>query len=313
METTLKVKNVTELLLEFSNKNLQSYYSKRLNFKGVNENDVYNITAPFKYGQDTLIVGRVEKRDSENSEAVFFKSVGNNIWVKKDDMPILKLQDPFITKVSNEFILGGVEIRYKQDDKNSILYKTVFYKGNNLNRLQRFAEGPELMKDIRFIQLNGGKILVFTRPKNEFDGANIGYLILNSLDELNAENILKAKLLKNQFIKDEWGGVNGIYKLSNGLIGVLGHIAKFDKDGNRHYYSTSFAFNVATGETSPMKIIATRKNFEDGDYKRKDLVDVIFSGGIVRRDDGKAELYCGVSDAEAHEIEIDDPFIQYEK
>lgn len=313
MKTTLKAKSVDELLLEFSDANLQSCCSKRLNFQGVGDRDVYNITAPFKYGQDTLIIGRVEKRDSESSESVFFKNADNNTWIKKEGMDILKLQDPFITKVNDEFILGGVEIRYKEKDKNTILYKTVFYRGNSLENLERFSEGPELMKDIRLVQLNNGKILVFTRPKNEQDGAYIGYLILNSLSELNAENILNAKLFKNQFIKDEWGGANGLYKLSNGLIGVLGHIAKFDNDGNRHYYSTSFAFNPETGETSPIKIIAIRKNFEDGAYKRKDLKDVIFSGGILRREDGKAELYCGVSDAEAHKVLINDPFIQYEK
>lgn len=313
MKTDLKAKSVDELLLEFSNKTPKNYCTKRLSFEGVNNKDVYNITAPFKYGEDTLIIGRVEERKSEMSEAIFFKRMDDDRWIKKNDMPTLKLQDPFITKVNDEFILGGVEIRYKEDNENIIRYKTVFYKGNDLNKLKRFAEGPELMKDIRLVQLSSGKILVFTRPKNESEGANIGYLILNSLDELSAESILNAKLLKNQFSKAEWGGANCLYELSNGLIGVLGHIAKFDEHGNRHYYSASFAFNVKTGQALPMKIIAIRKNFEGGAYKRKDLIDVIFSGGIVRRSDGKAELYCGVSDAEAHRIVIDDPFIEYEK
>ena len=39
-----------------------------------------------------------------------------------------------------------------------------------------------------------------------------------------------------------------------------------------------------------------------------DLIDVIFSGGLERNKNKKAMLYCGVSDAEGHRIEIDDPF-----
>ena len=57
-----------------------------------------------------------------------------------------------------------------------------------------------------------------------------------------------------------------------------------------------------------MKIIAMRCNFQDGPSKRPDLEDVIFSGGLVRLEGGKARLYCGVSDAEGHMITIDDPF-----
>lgn len=64
--------------------------------------------------------------------------------------------------------------------------------------------------------------------------------------------------------------------------------------------------------SSPIKIIATRSNFEKGEFKRKDLIDVIFSGGLIRHKDGYAELYVGASDAEAHKIVIPDPFLQYE-
>ena len=82
---------------------------------------------------------------------------------------------------------------------------------------------------------------------------------------------------------------------------------------DRHYYSMSFSFNVETSEASPIKIIATRKNFKPGEYKRKDIMDVIFSGGINRLKGGMAELYVGVSDAEAHKILIEDPFLEYER
>ena len=96
------------------------------------------------------------------------------------------------------------------------------------------------------------------------------------------------------------------------MIGVLGHIACFDKQENRHYYSMTFAIHPVTGERTSMKIIAIRDMFQEGSAKREDLIDVLFSGGVVRQINEKATLYTGVSDAEAHSIEVPDPFIEYE-
>ncbi len=42
-------------------------------FQGVEGYDVYNPTAPFSYQGKTMICARVEKRDSEVSQAVFFE------------------------------------------------------------------------------------------------------------------------------------------------------------------------------------------------------------------------------------------------
>jgi len=48
--------------------------------------------------------------------------------------------------------------------------------------------------------------------------------------------------------------------------------------------------------------------FLPGESKRPDLMDVVFSGGLVRDGQGKARLYAGISDAEAQVMTIDDPF-----
>jgi len=41
-------------------------------------------------------------------------------------------------------------------------------------------------------------------------------------------------------------------------------------------------------------------------------ISLYLNGGLTRREDGYAELYAGVSDAEAHKIVIPDPFLQFE-
>lgn len=137
-------------------------------------------------------------------------------------------------------------------------------------------------------------------------------MALFSLDDLNAAAIDGASLLTEQFFPEEWGGVNEAHRLSNGLIGVLGHIACYDEAQNKHYYPIAFAFDPDTRTASAMEILAVRDDFPPGAAKLPSLVDVLFSGGLVRRPDGTAVLYVGVSDAEAHRMVIPDPFLKYE-
>jgi hypothetical protein len=40
--------------------------------------------------------------------------------------------------------------------------------------------------------------------------------------------------------------------------------------------------------------------------------DVTFTAGIIRRDDGTAELYTGLNDCQIGKIVINDPLIEYE-
>ena len=300
-------KKCDELLDEFKLDKLENK-AKKLKFVLNEKKDVYNITAPFNICGEKVIAGRVEARDSEDSKIMFFKEVENE-WRVIEETPVFDLQDPFVTQINGELVLGGVEIYETGNADAPICYRTVFLKGDTLNNLERFAVGPDRMKDIRLLQLPNNKILVFTRPQGEIGGrGTIGYLIIDNLEELTIENIESAKLLDDMFYEDEWGGANELHLLEDGTVGVLSHIAKFDDEGNRHYYSSVFTFNYETSEYSDMKLIAVRDEFEEGAFKRPDLIDVIFSGGLLRKDNGQAELYCGVSDAEAHKILIIDPF-----
>ncbi|WP_249305905.1 MTP-1 family protein [Lederbergia citrea] len=306
-----EIKTCTDLLEEFARKE-QPHSPEKINFKNVGGNDVYNITAPFEDDGELVIAGRVESRDSEHSEIVFFVKRGDN-WVPKENAPIFQLQDPFYTRIGGELILGGVQIFPHPKEEGALGWRTVFYRGENLNSLQEFAKGPDGMKDIRLIELQDGKIGVFTRPQGEKGGrGKIGFAIIPSLSDLTIDVINDAPLLANQFIDQEWGGVNETHLLSNGLIGVLGHIASFDQENDRHYYPMIFTFNPETGSYSDIQLIATRSHFLEGPAKRPDLMDVVFSGGLVRKNDGTAELYAGISDAEAQKITIKDPFLQYE-
>ncbi|RXZ81769.1 DUF1861 family protein [Paenibacillaceae bacterium] len=300
------------LLAEYMEKRDSAVSPAKLKFAGVGERDVYNITAPIEDEGELVIAGRVEARDSEHSDIMFFTEQ-NGTWVPKEGMPQFTLQDPFYTRIGGEIVLGGVEVYPHPVHEGALAWRTVMYKGENLRSLSLFFKGPNGMKDLRIAGLQDGSIAVFTRPQGEKGGrGKIGFTRLASLADLTIEQVDQAPLFQGQFIDTEWGGANEPHLLSNGLIGVLGHIACFDESDNRHYYPMVFAVNPYTGEHSDIRLIAVRDKFLPGEAKRSDLVDVVFSGGLVRNSDGTADLYAGISDAEAHKITIEDPFLSYE-
>ncbi|WP_376771899.1 MTP-1 family protein [Paenibacillus rhizosphaerae] len=289
-----------------------AHTAEKLVFAGVGERDVYNITAPFVDEGRTVIAGRVESRDSERSQVVFFEE-NDGTWVPIEGAPVLELQDPFHTRIGGELILGGVQIYPHPEKEGALMWRTAFYRGSRIADLKLFFTGPDGMKDLRLTVLQGGGIGVFTRPQGEKGGrGQIGYFRAASLDDLTVQAIEEAPLLDGQFIPEEWGGANEIHVLSNGLLGVLGHTACYDAEGDRHYYPMIFVLDPQTAAFSDMTLIAVRADFLPGPAKREDLQDVVFSGGLVRRGDGTAVLYAGTSDAEAQRLIIADPFARFE-
>jgi len=313
MQSDRNAKTCEVLLAEYQLRSDPALDPVRLKFAGVEDRDVYNITAPFEDEGETIIAGRVEARDSERSHIVFFVEREGQ-WVPREGMPTLALQDPFYTRIGGEIVLGGVQIDAHPHREDALVWRTVMYKGKRLRELAPFFTGPDGMKDLRLAQLHDGSIGMFTRPQGAKGGrGKIGFARLRSLAELTVEAVEAAPLLKGQFVDAEWGGANEPHLLSNGWVGILGHIACFDAEGNRHYYPMVFALHPFTGEHSDIELIAARSRFLPGASKRADLVDVVFSGGLVRRADGSAELYAGISDAEAHKLTIPDPFLKFER
>ena len=266
------------------------------------ERDVYNPTPPILIDGEMIMAARVEDRGDENSEVHFFKQDEQDefTWIKIENTRVLPMQDPFITIMkSGEIIVGGVEaspiLSGSGEDSN---YRTVFYKGKSLDTLEKFAIGPEKMKDIRIIELPNGHIGVFTRPQDGIYGpGQIAYIELDGLIDLNPENIAKAKVIEGLFVPGEWGGAGQLHWIKEGeKIGVIGHIACFDEEFNKIYHAMSFVFDPKTHTvSSPLKIIATRDNFPESEPKKPKLKKVFLTGGI----DTEFNLYGGLGDAGA--------------
>lgn len=298
---------------------LQSYragrpakHPKKLSFLGCSGYDVYNPTAPFCDQGRSILIGRVERRDSEHAQTMFFREVEEDVYEVMTELPPYDLQDPYLCRIGNDYVLGGTEIFPHPTHSGSLWWRAKFFYGLTLDTLQPLTTGPEGMKDIRLVALADGRIGVFGRPQGDLAGGSPGKItfgIMDDLLQLNATFILACTPLE-QFAETEWGGVNETHLLSSGEIGLLGHIAAFSEDANgkqRHYYPMAFTLNPDTLAYSPMKILAERRDFLPGEAKRPDLVDVLFSAGLVRTENGTL-LYTGVSDCEVQYIEIEDPF-----
>jgi hypothetical protein len=300
-----------ELLRKFEEKEALPM-GKKLRFSGVGENDVYNISSPFLIGGTPVIIGRVEGREARADSQVMFFEEKDGVWIPAHGAPTLPLEDGFATQIGNETIIGGVEVypNVTAIDSREPSYRTVFYRGHDLSSLEKFAAGPDMMKDIRLASLANGRIGVSTRPQGGSNGrGKIGYVELRRLEDMtNIQNFLDAKIIEDQFAPEEWGGANGLHPLQDGTIGIIGHIAHQDEQNAKSYYAMSFEYNPETHRATPIEIIATRKNFPAGDAKTPELADIFFLGDLVPHDDGTGTLYGGLSDAEAGSIEVPDPF-----
>ena len=218
-----------------------------------------------------------------------------------------------MTRIKGSLVFGGVQTKQKG---KKIRFRTLFYRGKDVDNLSKFSRGPWGMKDIRLVELGDGRIGVFTRPRGGKAGrGKIGFRIIDYLKDIRPRMLSRVDIIKGMFARGEWGGVNEAHVLKNGKLGVLGHISKFNKDGNikkRYYYPMTFLFDPETGEFSNMKILVSRSDLPETESKRDDLYYVIFPGGLRRKENGRAELYAGVSDAKSYRITIKDPFREYE-
>lgn len=308
-----EVPGCRELLARLAAESAGPRAAGKIAFVGVGEHDVYNITAPFFFDGQTLIAGRVESRFTESSTLVLFRRGRDGTWHPCPGAPVLPgLQDPCVTTINGELILGGVRFPVPlPDGRNG--WRMEFYRGRRLSGLERFLTGPDHMKDIRLICLPDGRVAVFNRPQGEVGGrGKIGLTLARSLDELSAKVIVEAPLLEAQHPDSEWSGANEIHVLRDGRLGVLGHIACWDEQETRHYYPMVFAVHPDTRRASALRIIARRCDFPEGPAKRPDLADVLFSGGLLRHGNGTATLFAGLSDAEAGYLRMDDPMAPFE-
>ncbi|KRF10261.1 hypothetical protein ASG89_01635 [Paenibacillus sp. Soil766] len=296
------------------------YESAKLTFHGVDGFDVYNISIPFEKDGKRFLFGRVERREEwARSWVRLFEEIGKDTWSLVADSMIYTLEDPYVSLIGDELVLGGTHVQYEKG--NISTYYGYFFRGINVHNLYYFTTGPQKMKDIRLIELADGRIGVFSRPRGEDmrltygSESMIGFTIIDSLSELSPDVVANAPYIPGIFGKDEWGGVNQAYLLDDGKLGIIGHISYKEKDADgqelKVYLNMSFVFDPVKHESMDLQIIGSRSCYPLGPAKKPHLTDCVFTSGIVMRTDGKADLYSGLGDCETGRITIDYPFAEY--
>lgn len=313
---TCTFKTMQEERAEFE-RNKRIYQSAKLVFRGVEGYDVYNPSIPFCWQGEQYMFARVERRNEwARSWVRLFRLTRADEWTVVQDSMIHTLEDPYVACIAGELVMGGTHVQ-----KVSGLISTYFgyfYRGNTPHDLRYFTTGPAYMKDIRLVELEDGRIGVFSRPRNEeilrsFGcESQIGFTTIDQLDDLTPEIIANAPYIPGLFAADEWGGCNQAYLLSDGMIGMIGHqcYKQSQPDGTELavYLNIAFVFDRHKHRVVSRTIIGTRSCYPSGPAKRPDLADCAFTAGIVPREDGMVDLYSGIGDAEAGRLTIDNPF-----
>ncbi|MBF0570655.1 MAG: DUF1861 family protein [Candidatus Omnitrophica bacterium] len=318
-------------------------------FAGVGGKYVYNSFIfqakihPEDKKETTVIAGRVEARVGGVSQVVFFQKGPGGKWYPIKGAPVFESsEDPSLQKIGDKWVLSVVKVEDTGEKLESGIPKLVWQEKffqfdtlNDLNPKEPIAQGPLWMKDIHLVELEDSRIMIMTRPQGgEYNGGRIGYVIVENFKkfvELGqggkkesdlAKMMENGKVLEGLFTKDQWGGANALYLLENGKIGVLGHIAQRNKEGNREYSPMTFEFDPDTGEVSNFKIIGTWKSFEEllkaqhisipvkvlDENKPEDLREVLFPTALLVGKDGKCFLCLGACDSTTAMAQIPYPF-----
>ena len=298
-------------------KNRRIYEAALLTFKGVEGYEVYNCSIPFTWHGRSYIYGRVEKPDEWARSVVrLFEKTGKDEYTAVPGSMVYQLEDPYVQFFGDEIVMGGTHV--VKESGRIKTYHGYFYRGTDLEDMFYFTTGPDRMKDIRLVPLKDGRIGVFSRANGKAveekygSSAVVGFAIINDLNELTADLIEHAEVIGDLFGRGEWGGCNQCYLLKDGRIGVIGHkcySAPDDEGINQSVYmNVAFIFDPETHQAMEPKIIATRSSYPAGRAKKPNLKDCAFTSGIVLREDGKVDLYSGLSDTAEGRIVIDNPF-----
>lgn len=283
-----------------------------LSFIGAEGYDVYNCSVPFVKEGKKYLYGRVEKpQEWARSRTMLFTEEEKDVWRRAEDSMIYQMEDPNVAPIGKELVLGGVFVRYSKGKGAGVF--NLFYRGTDLEDMYYFTTGPREMKDIRLVQLLDGAVGVFSRPR--FSSADsggglsaIGYVRIDSLDELCDSVIEGAEHIPGVFGMGEWGGANQAYMLDSGKIGLIGHKAYAKEGDSQAYVTVAWVFDPSTHRMLSEKVIATAASFPSVRPKLERIKDCTFPSGIIPGANGMWDLYCGVSDSHEGRVSIPYPF-----
>ena len=295
--------------------------------------DIYNSSAPIWDGHHWLQIVREEKGDQFTSQLTFFSQVSGNKYRREVDVSNLSelsigyiCQDPANAWIQQNLVITQVEVdpQSLNDTSQDTRLHSAIYAGENLNNLRLIARSPDRMKGVRLVELQDGKIAVFTRPQSPGDPdrgglGKIGLTVVESLDQINTDVLAAAPLIPELFSEDdeEWRGVNHVRLLPNGDLAVLAHIARFEKseiDHSKGYYPYFFTLDPITLRVENQQLLAKVADFRlNGQIKAKlpELENVSYPSALLFPNDDITSSYAiymsGMKDSKMAAICIPNP------
>lgn len=224
-------------------------------------------------------------------------------------------EDPAIKRIRTanglKWLISTVTVRSAPGLPDNVDFETTFWladKLTNLNdpNLQPIATGPSRMKDVRVSHISPDpqdqRLLVLGRPQLSPNHGTISAIIIDNLDQLNAETVKSAQIISSELFpqdinlnlgKLKKGAANDAILTTDNHFLILGHQAWAtgapDYKG-RHYETVAYRYSHTTNDIIPVITLATRNDFESATTKTDDLDlnDVVFPGGFCYNEAGQA-------------------------
>jgi Protein of unknown function (DUF1861) len=269
-----------------------------------------------------VLAVRVESRGSHwldeagwDPEVWFYEQKSGGEWSRVLEAPVFTAaEDPFCAWVVSrdgvrQLLFGHVTLDRTTSPQPTIV--TRFYLASSWRTLDQSRPLTEVrgMKDIRICQLADGRLAVCGRPKGgAFGHGQVTFRMLGDLLQLTSESVWEAPVLPGMVDPQLKIGSNQLVSLSDGRVGVLGHIAEGQEEHTMHYVAATWIIDPTTGKSTLPRQIATRGDFPETPTKFERIRDVVFPGALEPLNGDSWGLYCGLSDASVGYLELSDPF-----
>ena len=226
-------------------------------------------------------------------------------------------EDPAITRIqhrlangafTNLWVLSCVHIDMNPEltgKVNSI--HTEFYAGEYLSKMDKIAEGPKNMKDIRLVQRrDSSEIDIYGRPQTQSFSGNVTHTVVSGITELYPDKIAAAAYIDDNLYKigsGEWGGINDGISLGDGRVLLLAHRAMCVGGENgldRKYTGELLMHDLNKQTIHKLGDLALADDFSRDRFIKENLGgglrDVVFPGGFRISNGRLTQMSCGVSD-----------------
>lgn len=285
--------------------------------------DHYNQSEPITIDNQEIILTREEPRSSEISACKFYlHNTANDAWEPMPSTePMLGYQDPsYIGQINNQKYFTAINTEADKSGNIINYWSELFLIKDDVNNIEKIAQGPSKSKGLRLIQTATDNIEGFIRMQGgRFERGKICHFQISSIEELpeTLSKIEESPEIVDIFDSSEWGGVNDLHQLPDGRIGVLGHIARFVTDtgeDKKEYYIITAIYDPKTKSMSDLKIILGRKDIKiEAEAKRPDLENVLYPTNSVL-ENNKLHIYASVADTKPIVVTVVNPWQQvYDK